>query len=458
MHASIRSPLTGVGTAVAAGLVALFAAPGCGGGSDAGVGLAETRDALSAQYAKCLAYASYWVDGRKVGGLRYVRPGSVVEVEVGLRRHCHGTTVTLVAYEAPGPRWNPRTAPEQRIFDVDTAVVGAERHRFQVAVPDCYFQVDLVYGAAIEQFDPPNRVTYSAGGRLITAANGGHQVCQQCLPVTQSVAEADVTPDLLFVVDSSGSMNQLMPGGFGRRWPALVESFAAVLPTVSASVSLGLVMFPEAIDCAVPPVSLPLGSAGPWDIVRALRTRVPRGWTPTFEGLVAADRHITATASDDPTYIVLATDGAPTCTSTTAVVDQVASLHARGVDTFVLGIASPQETELVDTLNAIADAGGQAKTDGATRFYMATQTMELARALDSVLKTAQCVAELSSPLDDPDTVTVTLDGVPLVRDGADGWSLSGAGEQRIRLNGSACTQWLSRSPRPPLSLGYCASR
>ena len=48
-------------------------------------------------------------------------------------------------------------------------------------VPDCYFQVDFVYGTVIQHLGPAGSDQfYRAQGRLISSAFGGDHSCMDC--------------------------------------------------------------------------------------------------------------------------------------------------------------------------------------------------------------------------------------------------------------------------------------
>ena len=93
--------------------------------------------------------------------------------------------LTLVSYIAPGSSFDSSTAYEQQIYDEATGTFGPGTHTLSVLLPNCYYQVDFVCGAAINELGNPNagpdsaNIFYSAQDRLISADNGGTQVCTQ---------------------------------------------------------------------------------------------------------------------------------------------------------------------------------------------------------------------------------------------------------------------------------------
>jgi len=86
----------------------------------------------------------------------------------------HTDMFSLVSYTAPGSSFNANDASEQKIYQDSSGVFGPGTHTLTVVVPRCYFQIDFVCGAAIDQFGPAgSNIFYSAEQRLISADNGG---------------------------------------------------------------------------------------------------------------------------------------------------------------------------------------------------------------------------------------------------------------------------------------------
>ena len=83
-----------------------------------------------------------------------------------------------MSYKAPGPAFDADTAHLQTVHDSKTVLLGAGSHTLTVLVPNCYYQVDFVYGDVIATLGPAGSSNfYSAQGRLIKARNGGSGAC-----------------------------------------------------------------------------------------------------------------------------------------------------------------------------------------------------------------------------------------------------------------------------------------
>ncbi len=102
----------------------------------------------------------------------------VATVSFTVAAGCQNVKLSLVSYKAPGPAFDATTADQQTVHSSNTVLLGAGNHTLTVAVPDCYYQVDFVYGDVIAKLGPAGSSNfYSAQGRLIKARNGGTASC-----------------------------------------------------------------------------------------------------------------------------------------------------------------------------------------------------------------------------------------------------------------------------------------
>ncbi len=267
--------------------------------------------------------------------------------------------------------------------------------------------------------------------------------CRPCMPGGERFTLTTEPADVLFVVDRSGSMTLRTLDGV-TRWNALVSAVRAVLPPLDASMSMGLIIFPDVDACMVPSTPVvPISPMAGARIATALAQRSPyqTAFTPTFTALQTAEQHLRTTASTRRRFIVLATDGAPNCGSgPSQVISQIAHIRTTySVDTFVLGIPGADLT-LYPSLNTMAVAGGRART-GAVRFYDAGSTAQLEAALRSITSaTRACTWRFASTPSRPDMVTVQFDGRVVPRDGTNGWVFTDGTSREIRFNGTSCAQ------------------
>lgn len=108
-----------------------------------------------------------------------IRQGDHVKATVTLAPGCAGIQLTLVSYTAPTPYFAWSNAYLQKPHQIATGTFNAGDATLEVDAPTCYFQIDLVRGAAITQLgpDPNGNNFYSRQGRLLDADNGGTTAC-----------------------------------------------------------------------------------------------------------------------------------------------------------------------------------------------------------------------------------------------------------------------------------------
>jgi hypothetical protein len=105
----------------------------------------------------------------------HVQPGDHVVANFTVPANC-SVVLSFVSYQAPGATYDPNTASQQTVFNSqDSVTFAAGDHSMAVDIPSCFFQVDFVSGAVIDQLGPGN--FYDAQGRLISTGNGGITTC-----------------------------------------------------------------------------------------------------------------------------------------------------------------------------------------------------------------------------------------------------------------------------------------
>ena len=108
---------------------------------------------------------------------------------------CKDIKLTLVSYKAPGPTFDVNTADQQTVFDYKTQLFSAGTWEMDIAYPDCYYQVDFVYGERIEKFGPADSNNfYYRQGRNIRSFHGGTAGCTTTPPTTPPNTPPTSTP------------------------------------------------------------------------------------------------------------------------------------------------------------------------------------------------------------------------------------------------------------------------
>lgn len=302
------------------------------------------------------------------------------------------------------------------------------------------------------------------GGR--GGAGAGGSAGQSCGAGTFAATPTAV--DLLIVLDRSASMQDTAAGSAPTpldpsKWAEVVPALTDVIDSASDAISWGLKTFPEDGDaCAATSVSnridVPIAAATVPVVTAAIAATLPGGnGTPTSAAIRAATSYLAALNDGRPKYLLLVTDGEPSCVgqpgavgittdpgaSAADTVSAVSAAAQAGFHTFVVGVAT-SSARAVATLNMLATAGLEARRDPnplARRFYLASTKPELVAALQTITgQIGRCSFPLSRPLPPPGEVIVTVGGMVAPRDPSrtNGWDYGSPAGETIDVYGSWC--------------------
>jgi hypothetical protein len=288
------------------------------------------------------------------------------------------------------------------------------------------------------------------------ASNGNTQCTKRAVLPTRT------TPDMLVVLDRSGSM---APGGNDRgtdRWSGSVAAVTEVVERFEDRVSFGLMTFPNAgaggrggntQQCAAGSVNVPVGGDTSAAIASVLERMNPGGYTPTAATLEAVRGVIGETVVVDavvpPKYVLLVTDGDPNCSGSWSsgsgfgqpdpearqqTIAAIEALTELGVRTFVVGYQTA-DTGFAQQLDMMAAAGGT----GERQHRSVDSGDDLVSAFEEIADRAvSCSYKLEKPVTDASYVLVTVNGKSRAFGSpADGWTL-GPDMQTITLTGASC--------------------
>jgi hypothetical protein len=315
---------------------------------------------------------------------------------------------------------------------------------------------------------------------------------EACVPGQFALARRSA--EVLFAIDRSSSMRLTLDGmevpqGDPRaRWRVLRDALATALPPFQNQLEMGAVFFPQPVDDSADLMTACTGlntldlapaldNATP--IVRIFDATNPGGGTPTYGALVLASDYLQNAPRNFARYIVLATDGGPNCnfglnpntcactsldpttnlpdcasanlpyncldeSNTVRVIDQ--TYRNRNIPVYVIGIPDSTRPDLSVVLNHMADAGGRPRLPpgvAGDHFYSVRSPADLGTAFQGIQQTiVQCAFVTPSQPDDPDGITIYLDGSPLPHDPTqmNGWEWTDRGFGELTLFGAACAR------------------
>ena len=339
--------------------------------------------------------------------------------------------------------------------------------------------------------------TGSAGSEGLGGFAVGDAGLDAALCGNQQIPAISDPPNLYFVVDHSGSMDDNLPGSPYSKYENARVAISVMLRAIGHRVRYGAAIYPALFGgdgCVAgtqlyattegdPPSYAAKGDLGPHlkDLLLRLGSYPPSGGTPTAETLRALEPTILG-LKGKKTYVVLMTDGAPNCNlalkcgtdqcipniehesfGSTPCDDSfnccdskkvgdvgfgycvdaddtesaVAEYEKAGVDTFVVGM--PGSEAYREVLGRAATAGNTARP-GDTPYYAVSDTSQLTLALRSI--GAQVAISCELPLyeapESPELVNVYFDDQVVPNDDKDGWHY--IDEKSIEFQGDACAK------------------
>jgi len=264
-----------------------------------------------------------------------------------------------------------------------------------------------------------------------------------------------VATDMLLLLDRSIQGDQ-------TGWRNLVATVVNQINARGAEFDWGLYIFPkDGPACGAATVTagadLPFRSGNPTHLIaHAVAAGVDGNGTPTAAAIGAGAAYLHTLTDPIPRFMMLVTDGAPTCAGTIgaplsddaamAQADAIAAITAAKMEGFPTVVVAPSTTTAagdVASLNALAQAGGYPR-QGDIKFFTESTLAELFPPPAG----GSCIFALASPPPVPDKVSVTLNGVSVPRDPGhmSGWDYANVNRTTFALFGTWCSMVLeSRS-------------
>jgi hypothetical protein len=308
--------------------------------------------------------------------------------------------------------------------------------------------------------------TGGTGGTGNTGGNG----CQSV-----QVTPTFTVPNVMFLVDQSGSMVENFGGGLDR-WEAAHSAITGIVSDLDSIVRFGLTTYTSDngnsnLPCprlpvagnplaASPRVDFGLNSGseiGNNSIYPSSYPSDAGGDTPTGDSIDALVSIIQADPppAEGPTIIVLATDGEPdTCeqpnpqNGQAEAVSAAAAAHAVGLDLFILSVGDEVGAAHLQDMANVGVGLAEDGSEGNAPYWVGNNPQELSDAFREIIGASiSCEVQIDKPFDDVDKACnegdVRLNGTPLSC--PDDWRVKPGVDNVIELLGSACDTFKSGS-------------
>ncbi len=324
--------------------------------------------------------------------------------------------------------------------------------------------------------------TCSVSGRCVpdtgTGGGGGFGGGSGCQSVT--ITPTRSIPNVMFLVDQSGSMDAAFGGG-ENRWEAAHTVINGIVGDLESIVRFGLSTYasrdgnanppcpriPTQIDFALNNAST-IGTDSLYPYAYPATSSHPTYGgedTPTGDSIDALVSSIQASPppNEGPTIIVLATDGAPdSCEypdprggspeetfSRNEAVDAAEAAYAAGIDVYVLWVGALSDTSIENHLQEVANEGVGLNRDGSegdAQFWVGTDPDDLQNEFQEIIGASiSCDVQMDQRFDDKDKACaegdVRLNGLPL--DCPSEWRVKPGVDDVIELVGTACDTFKS---------------
>ena len=266
-----------------------------------------------------------------------------------------------------------------------------------------------------------------------------------------SVTSNYLAPQILVVQDRAIS-------GDVSRWNDFLSSMATIISNNGSLVDWGLYAFPQnGLPCGAGTVSAAIDvqimpNNASHVIAHLAAAGTGASGTPTAAAIQTAAAYMQSLTTQNPKFLMLLTDGAPTCAGTIdalsadpdrAQYDAVTAIDAAsaaGIPTLVVSPSTTTAAADVGALNALADAGRYPQPPPGPKFFTELTIGQTFTLTDFATSCVFTLGAVPPPV--PDAVTVTVNGANVPRDRSHvlGWDYTDSSATTIMLFGSWCAQ------------------
>jgi hypothetical protein len=261
------------------------------------------------------------------------------------------------------------------------------------------------------------------------------------------------TAEVVLVFDRSSAMLRAVPGAMSNRWVEMTAAIEDNLRKTHAGLRWGLKLFPSTPSAPTCTASVadgldvPVGLSNFEPIVMRIRGSLPAmgpEGSPLDLGLKKAVMALRAMDTENPRYLILASDGIPNCPigmpGENEAIKTLVMFEREGLKTYVIGTATPTSPQH-RALNDLAAAGGEPRT-GDQKYFPALNKVQMLEALDQITsRMSSCVLTVNALTPSPQFVAMNIGNTRIPLDPArrEGWNWGGTPNLRvIHAYGKAC--------------------
>ena len=208
----------------------------------------------------------------------------------------------------------------------------------------------------LQNFDKVYGVDYS---KCLVNFNFDQEYCGGFDPETQALSDVNV----VVILDSSGSMAGEIGGQ--KKIDIAKKAVSDFLTKMPKGVNTGLVVYghkgsnsalDKGLSCSGTEEIVELGKNNSENIINAMSSFSPRGWTPIADSLSFAKEIFNSNGEGDKDYLVLVSDGDESCDGNPLAAAEKLKLEVKGIKLIVIGFAIDAQAK--KTLEGIAVNGG----------------------------------------------------------------------------------------------------
>lgn len=301
------------------------------------------------------------------------------------------------------------------------------------------------------------------GGTGGTGNTGGNACQSVTITPTRSI------PNIMFLVDQSGSMPADFGGGLNR-WEAAHAAITEIIGETDSIVRYGLTTYQSAgggstpSECPIFDTQVDFAMSNAGSINMSYPAAFPGGAdTPTGDAIDVLVDIIEANPppAEGPTVIVLATDGEPdscevpnpnpTAGARAEAVSASGNAHNAGIDVLALWVGTLSDMDTENHIQEVANVGVGLAANGSqgdAPFWVGTNPQDLEDEFRTIIAASiSCDIQMDKRFDDKEKACndpesdVRLNGVPLSCPTE--WRVKPGVDDVIELLGSACDTFKS---------------